>query len=65
MVKLLGDLYAGAKGRFLRAGLTTLAGLLVAKYGQNEWYLSLGPLLQLAGKTLRDKKPGYFEWLPF
>lgn len=59
------NLYAGAAGRFLRAALTTAAGVAIAHYQNNQWYISLGPLLQLVGKTLRDKQPGVWEWLPF
>lgn len=61
----LKKLYEGAKGRFLRAALTTVLGVVATKYGQNEWYLALGPVLQLVGKKLRDSKPGAWEWLPF
>lgn len=64
MIKWIEGIYAGVAGRFLRAALTTVVGLLVAKYGQNEWYVSAGPLLQTIGKKLRDKYPGQFDWLP-
>lgn len=64
MIKKLEDLYEGAKGRFLRAALTTGLGVLVAHFGQNEWYISLGPFLQLVGKKLRDSYPGKWDWLP-
>lgn len=58
------NLYSGIWGRFLRAALTTGAGLLASHYADNQWYISAGPLLQLVGKTLRDKYPGAWEWLP-
>lgn len=65
MIAWIEKLYEGAVGRLLRASLATAAGVAAAKYGQNEWFLSLGPFLQLVGKKLRDKYPGVWEWLPF
>lgn len=65
MVQWMEKLYAGAIGRLLRAALTTAAGVAVSHYANNQWYISLGPFLQLIGKTLRDKAPGQFDWLPF
>lgn len=59
------NLYQGALGRLLRAGLATAAGVAAAHYKDNVWYASAGPLLQMIGKTLRDKYPGVWEWLPF
>lgn len=64
MIKWVEDLYSGIVGRFLRAALTTGLGLVMAHYKDNQWYVSAGPLLQMIGKTLRDKYPGKFEWLP-
>lgn len=65
MFKWLENVYQGAVGRFLRAALATAAGVAASHYGNNEWYISAGPLLQLVGKKLRDKYPGTWEWLPF
>lgn len=65
MLTWIENLYEGARGRFLRAGLATAAGVLVSHYGNNEWYVSLGPLMQLVGKKLRTRYPGNFDWLPF
>lgn len=65
MIKWMEDLYAGAKGRFLRAALTTGLGVLVAHFQSNEWYISMGPFLQLVGKKLRDGNPDRWNWLPF
>jgi hypothetical protein len=65
MIKWLENLYQGALGRLLRAALTTGIGVVISHYGQNEWYIALGPFLQLVGKKLRDKYPGVWEWLPF
>lgn len=64
MVKWLENVYSGIWGRFMRAALTTGLGLLAAHYKDNQWYVSAGPLLQMVGKTLRDKYPGSWEWLP-
>jgi hypothetical protein len=58
------NLYSGIVGRFLRASLTMSLGLIAAHYKDNQWYIAAGPLLQMIGKTLRDKYPGKFEWLP-
>lgn len=65
MLKWIESLYEGAWGRFLRAGLATGAGVIAAHYASNQWFIAAGPLLQLSGKTLRDKYPGVWEWLPF
>lgn len=65
MLKWIENLYQGAVGRLLRAGLATGASFAAAHYGQNEWYIAAGPLLQMVGKKLRDKYPGTWEWLPF
>ncbi len=65
MITWLENLYSGIVGRFLRASLSTAVGVLAAHYAANEWYIAAGPLLQLVGKTLRDKNPGSWLWLPF
>lgn len=65
MLGMLEKLYQGAVGRFLRVALATAAGAAAAKYGQNEWFISATPLLNMIGKKLRDKWPGVWEWLPF
>ena len=64
MMKWIEKMYTGALGRLLRAALSTGLGLLLAQYKSNEWYIAAGPLLQMVGKTLRDKYPGKWEWLP-
>lgn len=58
-------LLEGAKGRLIRATVSLIFPLLVAKYQNNEWYLAATPLLQAISKKLRDSYPGKFEWLPF
>lgn len=53
-------------GRLLRAGMSTAAGVLVAKYQSNPLYISLTPILQAGSKFLRDKFPNsLLEILPF
>lgn len=65
MLTWMEGLYEGAWGRFLRAALATGLGVLASHYQSNEWYVALGPALQLIGKKLRDRYAGKFDWLPF
>lgn len=53
-------------GRLLRSGIATGLSLLVARYKNNELYISLVPVLQTISKFLRDKFPNtVWEVLPF
>lgn len=60
-----GDLFSGVRGRILRNFLAWGLGFAVAKYQNENWYVSLAPVLQSIAKAIRDKWPGKFEWLPF
>lgn len=52
--------------RGVRAGLSMLAGMAAAKYGNDPRYMAVMPLLMMGGKYVRDKYPGgLMEWMPF
>jgi hypothetical protein len=51
-------------GRAIRSTLSLGISLAITRYSQSPWGLVWGPVIQTAGKALRDKYPKQMKWLP-